>query len=89
MAQQDIPRPRGEHAGPEPWPQPDTDPRDLDGLALLYPKARHAYTMRVCGPSTEGQDVTVVPAVPIGVIATALLLLQPGDVATIECVEEP
>lgn len=99
MSEQDIPRPRQQLPisdesllslqpdGPEPWPQPGTDLRD--NLMFLWPERRHLYTMRMCGPSTEGQDVTIVPGVPIGVIATALLLLQPGDVATIECVEAP
>lgn len=82
MADQATPFPR--RPGVEPWPQPATAPRDD---LVIRPEPRQLYTMRLCGPSTEGEDVDVVPGVPIGVIATALLLLQPGDVATIECTE--
>lgn len=71
-------------SGPEAWPQPMTAPRMRLELTRREPK--RLYTIRICGPSTEGEPVTIA-GVTIAVVATSLLMIQPGDIATVECTE--
>lgn len=61
-----------------PAPSPDPEPM----------RARiKVYNLRVTGPSTEG-DEAMANRLTLDSVVTALLMLQVGDTAAVECVEE-
>lgn len=64
-------------------------PRRTPGQAPRVPvraKVR-TFTVRVCGPSTDNEETTPMGGLNLPAAATVLMMLQEGDVATIECTE--